>query len=124
MSMNAMHLAAHARAQGLGDLGLSLPGGGFDWMGVINRGFDFGNNFINQKYAKDAAKYTGGGGGVNYQNQYGALPPAAPPGGVGVGVDGQGIRLSDGSHIGWPLIALGVGAIFLLQSPGYSRRGR
>lgn len=44
--------------------------------------------------------------------------------GVGIGVDGSGIRLSDGSHIGWfPIIGL-IGVIFLLQSPGFQRRSR
>jgi hypothetical protein len=47
---------------------------------------------------------------------------AGGAGGVGIGIDGQGIRLSDGSHIGWLPIALVGGAFFLLQSPGFSRK--
>jgi hypothetical protein len=42
--------------------------------------------------------------------------------GVGFGIDGQGIRMSDGSHIGWLPIAGVVVAFSLLQSRGFSRR--
>ena len=56
-------------------------------------------------------------------NQQGQLVPVSPNGaGVGIGIDGQGIRLSDGSHIGWFPIAGVTLAIFLLQSKGFSRR--
>jgi hypothetical protein len=42
--------------------------------------------------------------------------------GVGIGVDSNGVRLSDGSHLGWfPIVGV-IGAFFLLQSKGFSRR--
>jgi hypothetical protein len=47
---------------------------------------------------------------------------ASQRGGVGFGVDGQGIRLSDGSHISWVMIALVVGGFMLIQSRPFSRR--
>jgi hypothetical protein len=48
------------------------------------------------------------------------LPPRTS--GVGFGLDSQGIRLSDGSHIGWfPIIGCVV-VLFLIQSPGFTRR--
>jgi hypothetical protein len=43
-------------------------------------------------------------------------------GGVGIGFDSSGLRLSDGSHISWIVIAAVVFGFFLLQSPGFSRR--
>lgn len=52
-------------------------------------------------------------------NQY---LPQRSPGGVGFGVDGQGIRLSDGSHIGWFPIAGVVLAFVLIQSRPLTRR--
>ncbi|HEY0379847.1 MAG TPA: hypothetical protein VGC87_23220 [Pyrinomonadaceae bacterium] len=44
--------------------------------------------------------------------------------GIGIGVDSKGIRLSDGSHISWLLIAGGAVAWKMIQSPGFSRRPR
>lgn len=42
--------------------------------------------------------------------------------GVGFGIDSNGIRLSDGSHIGWfPIIGV-IGLFFLIQTPGFTRR--
>jgi hypothetical protein len=66
--------------------------------------------------------------GSQYQQQYSPAQLAllqqqrTPTGGIGIGIDGQGIRLSDGSHIGWfPIVAV-IGVFFLLQSPGFTRR--
>jgi hypothetical protein len=57
---------------------------------------------------------------ANYGSTYNTVPN--PGGGIGIGVDSRGIRLSDGSHIGWfPIIGVGFG-LFLLQSKGFSRR--
>jgi hypothetical protein len=53
--------------------------------------------------------------------QQGAVP-VRNTGGVGIGIDGQGIRLSDGSHISWIWIIGGIVIIYLIQSPGFSRR--
>jgi hypothetical protein len=61
--------------------------------------------------------------GSGRTDQYGNVIPTTG-GGIGFGVDSQGIRLSDGSHIGWfPIIGV-IGVFFLLQSPGFSRRSR
>lgn len=62
-----------------------------------------------------------------YSTDYAALQAAAlaranAGDGVGIGVDGSGIRLSDGSHIGWLPIGAVVFGFFLLQSRGFSRR--
>lgn len=97
-----------------------------NWQQIIDRGFDFGNTFLQNKYAKDAAKYSPTGLNIpsNYQipaGQYQLNPGGAPPPGVGFGLDGTGIRLSDGSHIGWTTIALAAGAFFLLQSRPVTR---
>lgn len=51
-----------------------------------------------------------------------AAPYSTTSSGVGIGIDGQGIRLSDGSHIGWLPIGAVVLGLFLLQSQGFSRR--
>jgi hypothetical protein len=50
----------------------------------------------------------------------GGLPPR--PEGVGFGVDSRGIRLSDGSYIGWGVVALGGGIILLVQARPFSRK--
>lgn len=42
--------------------------------------------------------------------------------GIGIGIDANGIRLSDGSHISWILIGGIVLAIALVQSKGFQRR--
>lgn len=60
--------------------------------------------------------YTVGGGAPSATTNYGGA------GGVGIGIDGQGIRLSDGSHIGWLPIGAVVLGFVLLQSQGFSRR--
>lgn len=44
------------------------------------------------------------------------------PSGVGLAITRNGIRLSDGSYIGWLPIGGVVVAVFLLQSKGFSRR--
>jgi hypothetical protein len=44
------------------------------------------------------------------------------PPGVGFGVDGQGLRLSDGSHIGWSTIGIAGLAFYLIQSKGFEKR--
>jgi hypothetical protein len=105
-------------------------GGGFDWGNLITQGFNFGNTFLTAKYAASAAKY-GAGPYVQpagQQQQLTAAQIAAlqrdQGGGIGFGLDGQGLRLSDGSHIGWLPIVGVAGAFFLLQSQGIQRRGR
>jgi hypothetical protein len=103
---------------------------GIDWGGLIGQGFDFGKNFINQKYAKDAAKHTAAAqAAIQYQpavQTFNSNPgsSAPPPPGVGFGIDSQGVRLSDGSHIGWPVIGIVGLGFFLLQSRGFQKRGR
>jgi len=45
-----------------------------------------------------------------------------PNAGVGIGIDGNGIRLSDGSHIGWfPIIGV-IGFFYVLQARPLSRK--
>ena len=57
------------------------------------------------------------------QYQYQGNPNAyGYPSGVGFGIDGQGLRLSDGSHIGWTTIAIAGVGLYLLQRPGYQKR--
>ncbi len=135
---NLMHAALLRRGLGFnipqggifggGDVfggGVYGDGGGIDWNNVFGQSVATLNNFLTLKYSKDAAKYGVGVTGqpaVNYTTQGASPYGAAPPAGVGIGVDGQGIRLSDGSHIGWAPIMLGVGALVLLQSKGFSRR--
>jgi hypothetical protein len=107
---------------GGGSGGGSSSGGGFNWNalpGVIGQTLVgvFGH-----------PQQTAAGGGLSLAQQQqillaqqqGANRPNAP--GVGLGIDGTGIRLSDGSHIGWLPIGFGIGALVLLQSKGFSRR--
>ena len=138
MSINAMQRAALAHgAQGLGFYGHESQGlGSIDLNAIINRGFDFGNLFIQSKYAKDAAKFTGGNNAFQLQPTGGnpdaamlaelerlrALNAGGGGGGVGFGIDSQGLRLSDGSHIGWPIIGIVGLGIYLVQSPGFTKR--
>ena len=113
-----------------------LAGFNLDLNNIISQGFDLGKTFLTSKYGKDAAKFGAGPyvqqGSSNYsasgvnadqlallQQQY-ALQQQQQ--GVGFGIDGQGLRMSDGSHIGWPVMGLAALALYLLQSPGFSRR--
>lgn len=50
-------------------------------------------------------------------NPYGTTPT-----GIGIGLDANGIRLSDGSHISWLLILSAVGIFALVQAKGFQRR--
>jgi hypothetical protein len=69
----------------------------------------------NQQYQQPQYQYQ-----PAYQQQ--PIYQTQPGGGVGIGLDGAGIRLSDGSHIGWlPIAGVGLGLV-LLQSKGFSRR--
>jgi hypothetical protein len=115
---------AGLEAQGMGDLSPAL-------LDIINRGFDFGNTFLSAKYAKDAARFTGGGnfqlqttGATNdaqallVAEQYRRAQELAS---ASITADGL---LIGGTRITWPTIAIvGVG-VYLLQSQGFSRRGR
>jgi hypothetical protein len=59
-----------------------------------------------------------------YGDGYGNTLPVTRQPSIGFGVDSQGVRLSDGSHIGWfPIVGV-IGVFFLLQQPGFTRRGR
>lgn len=91
--------------------------------GAINKGLDILGDIFGNPYSRQAA----------YRSQTPQQPIYNVPGqsqylpqrtstGVGFGVDGQGIRLSDGSHIGWFPIAGLVLAFVLLQSRPLSRR--
>lgn len=114
---------------GFGSHGL----GALDLNNIIAQGFKFGETFLNAKYSKDAAKF-GAGSYVSQlptrtdsttltAEQLAAIAAAQRGGGgVGVGIDKDGVRLSDGTHIGWTTIALAGFAIYLIQSPGFSRR--
>lgn len=55
---------------------------------------------------------------TNYDPNYRQAPNRS----VGIGLDSSGIRLSDGSHLGWLPIGAVVFGFFLLQSKGFSRR--
>jgi len=61
---NEWALVGDAELSGLG-LPKSVPfptssgGGGINWDSIINQGFQFGQQFLQSKYAKDAAKSTG-----------------------------------------------------------------
>ena len=123
---------------GLGELGINagpvsnFPGtnfpdwgtgsGGGSWQDYLKQMGAYWSTvlgtWITQKSAPQNPNYVNPTGVLN--NQIGTQTP--PPGGIGIGVDGQGIRLSDGSHIGWGTIAIVVGGIFLLQSRGFSRK--
>lgn len=94
---------------------------GFDWSGLITQGFDFGKTFIGAKYSKDAAKY-----------QVQALPPVqststTPPSGdpnaLHGGVTSSGFYIGQ-TFVPWSYVILGGGALFLLQSSGFTRRGK
>ncbi len=64
------------------------------------------------------------GGGVDAYGNPLSYAPSRSNSGIGFGVDSQGVRLSDGSHIGWfPIVGV-IGIFFLLQQPGFTRRGR
>jgi len=39
-------------------------------------------------------------------------------------ISAKGIRIGQDSYISWPLIIGGLGAFYLIQSPGFQRRGR
>lgn len=103
------------------------PGiGAFNWGSLIEQGFNFGNNFINQKYAKDTAKHTAAAQALAYQPAINSSSSVAATGtsGIGVGVDSQGISLGGGSHIGWGWVIGGIAIFGLLQSRGFQRRSR
>lgn len=121
-------------AQGMGGLnGL----GAIDWDSLFDRGFDFGNTFLQQWGNRGAYEHgvnpnvgtgvttTQGLTAAQIQTMIAAQNAAnnaAGGGGVGLGIDSSGIRLSDGSHIGWfPIIAV-LGGVVLLQSSGFQRR--
>jgi hypothetical protein len=111
---------------GFGGMGAGM--GAIDWNSIIGRGFDFGNNVIAQWGNRQAYR-----SGINpnapagtYQpvsyvsnTQPAGITPVTP--GVGFGLDSQGIRLSDGSHIGWLPIAGVVVGLKLLQAKPYRR---
>lgn len=123
--MNAVQRAYAAQAQGLSDLDLNA---------IINRGFDFGNLFIQSKYAKDAARFTGG-------NNAFQLQPTAPAGGgltaaqyeellrrqqsnddlASASINAEGIKFGN-TRVSWPTIAIAGLAFYLVQSPGFTRR--
>jgi hypothetical protein len=94
--------------------------GGFDWSGLIGQGFGFGNNFINAKYAKDAAKY---------QAQAPSQPdPTRSPGGgpdaaITAGAGKSGFYIGQ-TFVPWSYLVFGGGAFALIQMTGFTRKGR
>jgi hypothetical protein len=130
--IHAPSLRQIARRMPLDIQGQELGELGFDWGSIIGQGFDFGKTFLNNKYAKDAAKY--GAGQYVQQQPQGTTPaqqidPAVlallqkqQQQGVGFGFDSEGLRMSDGSHISWMVIFIVILAFFLLQSRPLSRK--
>jgi hypothetical protein len=142
MSMNPAQRIMAAHAQGMGDLGADGPWVDPSTVGVpppiyyptaptsghstLNSWLTFGTAVGNDIAAIIARNNNQNS--LGYPQQPTGQQPYYPqvvvpaPSGVGIGVDGQGIRLSDGSHISWLVIAGGVGVFMLLQHPGFSRR--
>ena len=126
------------QAQGLGFVpigGGNIFGGnggrGFDWSRLIDPISNFGNKFLEVKYAKDAAKYTGGnsGGAGAYPNntltaaQLAEIERARRDADdyASGSISEKGIKIGN-TTISWPVLALGAVGIYLVQSPGFSRR--
>ena len=113
--------------------------GKIDLNNILGRGFDFGDRFLEAWEKRGVARYTqqlpyfdpyaGAAAGVARQpsaEEIAALLQAQRQQGqgIGLGIDSQGIRLSDGSHIGWfPVIGV-LAALYLIQSPSFSRTRR
>lgn len=137
--MNAMVRLAHARGMA-GDgprvdpvaferefgpaPALSTPGHSTRDLifGAIGAGLQTVASLRNRNNTQQQGDYTAAQLAQIQAQQAGFNPSATPSGGVGLGIDGQGVRLSDGSHIGWlPIGAVALG-FMLLQSKGISRR--
>jgi hypothetical protein len=139
--MNAVQLAANARGMGFtipgfnpssgGDVfgGGDSGGGGFDWGNVINQGFQFGNQFLQQwgnRGAYQAGINPNGPSYVTPQTQYqpGADPYAAPGSQVAGGISqawanaAATIGVAPGTLT---IIALGAGALLFMSPPGRRR---
>ena len=109
-------------------------GGGFQWSSLIAPIANFGQTFLQTKYGKDAAKF---GAGPYAQQQAtqpaGSLTPdqilalvaakkaEEEDAGAGFKFTSDGLKIG-GSTITWPVLCLGVAAIYLIQSPSFSRR--
>jgi hypothetical protein len=90
------------------------------WLGPLLAGAE---KTVSNIFAPAATSIAQAQPAVGYQYQ---AQPAAyrnPTNtGVGFGIDGNGIRLSDGSHIGWvPIFLVGFGFV-LIQSRPFTRR--
>jgi len=110
----------------IGSDGKVYGGGGYDWGSLIGGIGSAISNVFNRGGNANNAGYTQAQllqlQQLQAQQQAALLAQQQGGGGVGFGLDGNGIRLSDGSHIGWfPIIGV-IGAFALLQSKGFSRR--
>jgi hypothetical protein len=119
--MDTMQRAAmQAASQGMAGFNLDLNA-------IIGRGFDFGNNFLSAKYAKDAAKFGAGAFTLQQQQpqqqqQQNFVPPPPDPSALATGaITSDGIKFGD-TRISWPTIALAAVGVYLVQSPGFSKR--
>jgi len=101
------------------------PGFANTWLGPLLAGAE---KTISNIFAPAATSIAQAQGSSSLYQPYnypaGAPQPIyrAPQTGVGLGVDSRGIRLSDGSYIGWGVIALVGGVILLIQTRPFSRR--
>jgi hypothetical protein len=108
-------------------------GGSSVWSQIPGLIAGFGNQFLQQWGNRGVAaagvnpyasslQTTGGLTQAQYAEQERLRALSNNSGGVGFGFDSQGLRLSDGSHIGWTTIAVVVGGFYLVQSPGFTKR--
>ena len=97
------------------------PGFGNTWLGPLLAGAE---KTISNIFSPAATSVAQAQSPIYQQQPYGTNPTYRPvqPSGVGFGVDTRGIRLSDGSYIGWGVIALAGGVILLIQTRPFSRR--
>lgn len=143
---NAFLMARHAL--GLGTLGdnwdvggnadfsslTSRSSGGFDWSRLIEPISNFGQTFLQSKYAKDAAKF-GAGAYVQQQQGQGMTPEevaalvraqqeaaAKADSSIGIKFTDKGLQLGS-STLTWPVMGLGLAAFFLIQHSGFQKRG-
>lgn len=150
--MNILVTAAHARRAGLGSFGEDSFGGaigsaagdifgsgsgggggrGFDWMGFANTvGGTLSNIFGNRNSssaalqqqaallaAQQAAAAAAARGNTN------ARDDDDSGGGLGIRFEDGHLRIGERTKISYSTLMIGGLALFLIQSPGFTRKGR
>lgn len=131
--MSTNPVMRYAMARGMGGLGA------IDWDSIFDRGFDFGNTFLEQWGNRgayehginpNAATTTAATGVTTAQLQ--ALLAARDAakddddGGSGLGISftDKGLKLGSKTVISYPVMGIAALALMMIQSSGFQKRGK